>query len=559
MTSLVAPQLRASAEDPPLVASPAVLVQELTGTDSTTNTKEKWDVGATDLGIIWDNGKGEVLMAFGDTFSTPLGGGAGADNWRSQVLLRSTDKDLTNGMSFDSAVTDKDGKARELIPSKKVDGVEMTTIPTAGISVDGRQYMEYMSVRHWGPPGEWDTNFSQLAYSDDNGETWSIEGAPRWENNAEGTDPMQMKAFERHGGYVYVFGTPNGRMGGAHLARVPEKKMLDKASYEYWDGKGWTSDYTRIAPLIEPKVAELSVRYDDSLGKWLMIYLDGNADLVLRTADAPQGPWGERQLLASQAEYPGLYGGYMHPWSPAGEIYFAMSIWNQYNPALMHVTLDKDGKVKRPNLLLDPSFERSKAFDVPGGWRVNGNGGIDTNSFWAKLDQNQFWVRSNNGTHQVTQTVTVTANTTYRLTGWLKTGDTAGGNAGKGMIGVRVPGPGGATLAEETFGDLPGWTQFTLEFASDSYGTIEVYAGSSMTADRWVQGDDFSVVATSDPASSSPAPSSSAPTSEPASSSPAPSTSAPTSEPASTPPVTEEPTSTPPSTTTPPKLPDTGR
>lgn len=488
----------AQAADPATV-SPAVLVQEMTGTDSTTNTKTTWDIGATDLGIIWDDGAGHVLTAFGDTFSDPGADGAGVGNWRSNVLLRSSDRDLSDGMAFDWALTGPDGKATEMFGSKKVDNDEMTTIPTAAISVGSRQYVEYMSVKHWGAPGEWDTNFSQLAYSDDGGKTWSIEGAPRWNNNAEGTDPMQMKAFTRHGGFVYVFGTPNGRMGAASLARVSEDKMLDKSAYQYWTGTDWSSDYSQLKPIIEPKVAELSVRYDESSGKWQMIYLDGNADLVLRVADDPTGPWGPKQLIASQAEYPGLYGGYIHPWSPDGEIYFAMSIWNQYNSALMKVSIDDQGTIVRPNLLRDSSFERSDKLDVPGGWTASGNAGIDTNSFWAKLDRRQFYVRSASGTHHVTQQVTLTPHTDYRLTGWFKTGDTAGGNAGQGQFGVRAVGPGGATLGQTTFTDLAGWTQFTVEFNSGSATQVEVFAGSTMTADRWVQGDDISLVAIGEP------------------------------------------------------------
>ena len=175
----------------------------------------------------------------------------------------------------------------------------------------------------------------------------------------------------------------------------------------------------------------------------------------------------------------------------------------------MHVTLDEDGQVIRPNLIRDSSFEQSDALNVPGGWTLQGNGGIDTNQAWAKMGRRQFWVRSNAGSHAVVQLVDVTPHTQYRLTGWLRTGDSSGGGAGEGFLGVRQSGPGGVVVAEETFGDLDGWHKFVVEFDSGTHSQLEVYAGSTMTADRWVQGDNINLVATSDsepPTSPSPSP-----------------------------------------------------
>ncbi len=348
LTIVVIAALRGPAEDPDAPLSPAILIDQVTGADATTDTTTPWDVGATDLGVSWDDGEGSVLVAFGDTFSTPGEDGAGVGNWRSNVLFRSSDRDLSDGMTFDWALTDAAGVAREIIGSKKIPGDEHTTIPTGGIAVDGRQYVAYMSVKEWGAPGQWITNFSQLAYSDDAGETWFINGAPRWDNNAEGSDPFQMVAFVRHGEFVYMFGTPNGRMGAASLARVPAAQMLDKAAYRYWSGTHWATDYAVAAQVLPPAVAELSVHFDEASGLWWLITLNGNADLVLRVATAPQGPWGPEQLLASQAEHPGLYGGYIHPWSADGQVYFLMSVWNPYNVALMKVTLDDEGMIIRP-------------------------------------------------------------------------------------------------------------------------------------------------------------------------------------------------------------------
>ena len=59
--------------------SPAVVVSKMTGPKSLSATDTRWAVGGTDLGIMWDNGHGEILTAFGDTFGDWNGPGGGGD------------------------------------------------------------------------------------------------------------------------------------------------------------------------------------------------------------------------------------------------------------------------------------------------------------------------------------------------------------------------------------------------------------------------------------------------------------------------------------------------
>lgn len=476
---------------PPADHSPAVVVGKMTGPKSTSATDTTWKVTGTDLGIMWDNGQGEILTAFGDTFGDWAGPGGGGGDWRSNVLLRSSDTDLSDGMSFDSAVEDAPGHAAEIIPSLKINGQEMTTIPTAGIAVGSRQYLAFMSVKQWGAPGAWDTNFSRIAYSDDNGETWNSTDGPQWTNTADGQHPFQMVAFERHDGYVYMFGTPNGRFGAAHVARVPEAQMLDKAAYSYWNGSTWVlGDDTAAVAIVPPNVAELSVQYSDHTGGWLMTYLDENLDLVLRTADSPEGPWSDRQRLASFADFPGLYGGYMHPWSEGGDLYFALSQWEPYNVYLLRAELDDNGTVVNPNLIQDPGFERAADGSMPAPWACTGNCGIDINHAWAHGGTKQGWMRSNVGWIDVHQDVAVEPNTTYTFTGFVVTG----GTPAEGSLGVRELGAGGATIGETTFETVGAYTRYSVTFHSGDRTQVQAFVGTHLNGDRWVQIDDLSLV-----------------------------------------------------------------
>ena len=473
--------------------TPVTVVEKLTGPDAPNNTWGRWDIKATDLGIMWDDGDGRVLTAFGDTFGnawTGPGGGAGPNgNWRSNVLVRSSDRNLADGMLFESAPQSPQGVAKELIPSAKIDGVEMTTIPTAGISVGDRQYMSFMSVRHWGEPGYWDTNFAGIAYSDDDGENWTV--APtRWENNADGTDPFQMQAYVRKGGHVYVFGTPNGRHGAAHVARVPAKKLLDKSAYTYWDGTRWNKDGASAVPVVPGPVSELSVHYDEFSKRFLLMTLSG-PDIVLRTSTSPEGPWTAPQTVATATDYPGLYGGYFHPWSEDGEIYFAMSQWSPYNTYLMHMQIDRTGKIVNPNLVMNPSFERSTTMGdgTNGTWGCTPSCGVDTAPPDSFSGDRHAFVRFNEGWRNIWQDVDVEPGTAYRLTGFLRTS----ANSDAGYFGARTLE--GTVLAEAHFVSVGPWTRFTVDFDSGSHSAVQVFAGVwTNSGDIWLQADDIAVV-----------------------------------------------------------------
>ncbi|MFT4030186.1 MAG: DUF4185 domain-containing protein [Protaetiibacter sp.] len=466
--------------------SAAVVVSKMTGPNSTSDTPGNWGIYSTDLGVMWDNGSGEILAAFGDTFgNTWAPPGGNGNDWRSQVLLRSNDTNLADGMSFQSAATDVSGHAKELIPSQKIDNVEMTVIPTAGISVGSRQYLAYMSVRHWGVPGSWDTNYAAIAYSDDNGQTWVTTGAPTWTNTG-GTNKFQQVAFVRDGGYVYMFGTPNGRTGSAYLARVAETDVLVKASYEYWTGSAWSSTESAAGAVVSAPVAELSVQKNTYSGKWLMTYMQGT-DIVLRNATGPTASWSSPEVLASDADYPGLYGGFMHPWSSGSDLYFALSQWDPYNVYLMHVSITTSGTIAYPNLVSDPSFERQTTSSASSPWACTGNCGID-NSIWGVTGDRNGFVRYNSGWHDIHQLVSVAQNTDYRMTGWLRTSS----NNDNGFFGVRNVG--GAPISEVNFTSVGSWTRYSVTFNSGSLTQVELFTGIwTDNGDMWVQTDDYSL------------------------------------------------------------------
>ncbi|MBF6178720.1 DUF4185 domain-containing protein [Nocardia otitidiscaviarum] len=332
------------------VAPPRVtdvrLVEQLTGPGSENRTDIRWQVDGTDLGLMWENRPGEVAVVFGDTFGEGwVPDSVGGPDWRSNVLAYSTDRDLSDGLTLDSFVQDSRCHAAELLGSRKIKNFETTTIPTSGFALGDRQYLTYMSVNRWSRiPGMWWTNHGGLAWSDDNGRTWVKSQHAQWDN-LFGIGRFQVATMVPHGDWVYMFGTPNGRMGVIGLARVPAAEVLNKTAYQYWVGGNWVPadgpNELLATPLVLGTASELSIRYDQGSGQWQMVYLDAPAhQLVLRTAAAPQGTWSDPIPLVSTRDYPATYGGFIHPWSTAEDLYFTLSAWGSYNVYLMHAKLE---------------------------------------------------------------------------------------------------------------------------------------------------------------------------------------------------------------------------
>jgi hypothetical protein len=320
------------------------VVSPVTGPGSDNDTAARFRINGTDLGILWEDGQGGVLVAFGDTYGAGwCGDGAGPAHadWRFNVLARSSNRDLDTGLRLDSVVARRDGGAAQILGRDRTLDVEATVIPNSGIAVGGYNYLHYMSVRRWGAPGGWRTNYGGIAVSADGGDTWTKPPGARWFNTPEGDHPFQICAFALGSDHVYLLGTTNGRFGPAYLARTRRYEVADAAAYEYWIGHDWARDPFSAVPVMSGPVGELSVAYNDHFGRWLGLHLDEHrAAIVLRTAPELTGPWTDGVVVVSGVDFPALYGGYLHPWACSGStVYFTLSQWGPYNVTLMRADL----------------------------------------------------------------------------------------------------------------------------------------------------------------------------------------------------------------------------
>lgn len=242
---------------------------------------DHWYVAGTDLGIMWDSGytdpetgKPIIYTLFGDTYSEP---GMSGD-WRNNVLFRTIDSDLSDGLQFSDALIHAGagpgvpgtptwygtggapaGAAQIIYDPGGLNGLFGTTytmIPTSAIAIENpdaeggyTQYATVMSIRTWDNPGSWTTNYSGIAYSTDGGKTWTVDPetvrSSGWFRSSRpyvpGDEHFQQNALvmsdDPTDPYVYVYGTPSGRQGSAYVARVEKDQISNLDAYEYWAGE----------------------------------------------------------------------------------------------------------------------------------------------------------------------------------------------------------------------------------------------------------------------------------------------------------------------------------
>ena len=327
-------------------------IAELTGAQSINHTN-RYNLYGADLGSMFNQGR-RTYLAFGDSFGPRPPGmtGGGGTDWRSGTMAYTTTSNPAYGLKFSGWITNRQGSAKEILPSLHVNGVEITKIPTNGVAVGHTLYLFYMSVNHWGPPGIWQANYSGIARSVDRGQQWQFVPGVKWPGSS---NFIQVSAYKVHGPQgteVYLWGIPAGRFGGVKLMRVPARDVGKLSHYQYFAGTGsqpngppvWSSHRRQAVTIVPSPVGELSVIWDPYLQRWIMMYLQGRGNVVMREGMTPWGPWGRAITVATQARYPGLYGPFMDPRYLGNDgqyVYFTLSRWGPYNVFWMRAKLVK--------------------------------------------------------------------------------------------------------------------------------------------------------------------------------------------------------------------------
>jgi len=106
----------------------------------------------------------------------------------------------------------------------------------------------------------------------------------------------------------------------ARWARGPASRG-ELSEPEWWDGRGYSASGEPAAVFRGGQV-EFSVHRDSSTGRFVQVQTlgFGGADIVVRTASAPEGPWSDPVPVNRPEEFlrPGVmvYAAKAHPWAP---------------------------------------------------------------------------------------------------------------------------------------------------------------------------------------------------------------------------------------------------
>ncbi|MCX7919532.1 MAG: DUF4185 domain-containing protein [bacterium] len=337
-------------------------IARLTGTKGSDSINPTWevDIGGVDLGSMMYF-QGTTYFLFGDSFSSEGPG----DGWRWNTMAYSSDTVLTDGITFDGWITDKSGRAREIIRDTRMNPI--TNIPTGGICINNKLYVWYMTPRFWGSKEDpvWQSHFAGLAWSDNFGQSFQIQEDFQFPSNtnfgmvaaASGNDDPNL-----NDGYVYLWGTPPNRHGGVKLARVNPNEITNIKSYQFFGGLKnkkpvWIKNEFEAPLIVQPRVGEMSVMYNRWANVWMMLHDRYNpltmkksssetaGDIVLRQSPTPWGPWSEPIVLIPSSTYNDLaYGSYLNPHyveNNGESVYFIMSLWIPYDVYLMKATFRK--------------------------------------------------------------------------------------------------------------------------------------------------------------------------------------------------------------------------
>lgn len=107
-------------------------------------------------------------------------------------------------------------------------------------------------------------------------------------------------AFLDDDGYVYLYwlGYSNYYVS-YRLARVPAEEIENPNAYEFYERGAWSSSMEEASPVISG-YTEISVAYNDFLGKYVALYGQmsrGATYAAMKTSDHPWGSWEHSDLL----------------------------------------------------------------------------------------------------------------------------------------------------------------------------------------------------------------------------------------------------------------------
>lgn len=191
--------------------------------------------------------------------------------------------------------------------------------PVHGVAVDGKLLLFWMCVA---PSSEGlgfsieGTRATLIELSGDDPRTWPIRDIA---HNLPADVVIASMGAAIDDGWLYALST-RGPPHHAFLVRWPAETALRGflSGATWWTENGWSSEHEAIA-LFEDAAPEGSLHFDEARGEWISVQATGfgGAELDVRTAPAPEGPWSSRRTCfrppESDRPHTFVYAGKAHP------------------------------------------------------------------------------------------------------------------------------------------------------------------------------------------------------------------------------------------------------
>jgi S-formylglutathione hydrolase FrmB len=206
----------------------------------------------------------------------------------------------------------------------------------------------------------------------------------------------------------------------------------------------------------------------------------------------------QNQLMAYNMAQAGIHYWYSEDHEPSQAFGWGcdgdhdINCWNAYLanalPTMMaHLTPATNVSPPLPppdtNVVVNPGFESGMA-----PWTCSGSCGVDIGLGNAHSGNNNGWVRNSFGWNDIEQTVSVVPDTTYTLTGWIRTSS----NNTAGYFGLRDLQ--GNVIGQTQYGSLPNYTQLSVTINVGPVNKVVLFAGLwAVNGDTWAQVDDVSL------------------------------------------------------------------
>jgi hypothetical protein len=119
-------------------------------------------------------------------------------------------------------------------------------------------------------------------------------------------------------GFTYLYGcdpVPGMLDQECRVARAPLAQATERASWQAWNGSGWSSDLRSGATVLHGAPGQLSVSWNAYLGSYLAVHSAiFSSEVVFHTAPRPEGPWSAaRHLFTARHGSHNDYAALEHP------------------------------------------------------------------------------------------------------------------------------------------------------------------------------------------------------------------------------------------------------